>query len=534
MKNALFYTLTGGLCLTLTLPVMGQRTQVLLIPIDGRPTSVQLPVRLGQIADVQVVTPPMALLGYFTVPARFDSLRAWLLRQPLHTFAAALVSVDMLAYGGAVPARMLQTPLADAQKRLGLVRTLRKLAPALPIYAQSVVMRLAPTGTTQTNAYRNALTRWAEVSTGSDSASRAETALLVQQLPPAILTAYRQTRARNRQINQRAIDLVQEGAINYLILTQDDAKEQGVHVTDQIRLQAYIRQRGVGSRVLLQPGADEGAMVLLARALIHQYAVKPTVRVVYSSEVLSQQVMPYEDRPLNQTVSAHIRAAGGRQVEAGQQVDLLFYVFLSRFEPGAADRFAERIASQLTQGQRVIVADIDVRGNIQGGDSTLMTALQQQRMLGKLSGYASWNTAANTIGTVLPQGLIRFTGQQYILRQSVARQRTQAAQDWFLIHRYLDDYQYHTVVRKAINTLAGQTGQSSRLLPDSTARQLEREALPQLTTALNGLYRQVIESRPGQRPTASYEPPARLRFSLPWNRTFEAAIDFDLPLTDKH
>ncbi|MBK8148471.1 MAG: DUF4127 family protein [Acidobacteria bacterium] len=84
-------------------------------------------------------------------------------------------------------------------------------------------------------------------------------------------------------------------------------------------------------------------MLLLSRALTAKYKYQPKIKAIFSDEKLADQLMPYEDRPLRKTVSFHIKAAGGVEVADEKDAEILFFVFASRFENGAANRFAQRI-----------------------------------------------------------------------------------------------------------------------------------------------------------------------------------------------
>nr|MCU0341482.1 DUF4127 family protein [Spirosomataceae bacterium] len=76
------------------------QTRILFIPLDDRPPCLQFPVRMGQIGHVQLVAPPRELLGRFTTFGQSDAIVQWLQTQDLQQFDAAIVSIDMLAYGG--------------------------------------------------------------------------------------------------------------------------------------------------------------------------------------------------------------------------------------------------------------------------------------------------------------------------------------------------------------------------------------------------------------------------------------------------
>ncbi len=91
----------------------------------------------------------------------------------------------------------------------------------------------------------------------------------------------------------------------------------------------------------------------------------------------------------------------------------------------------------------MIIADIDPVGDVQGGDSAFTTELENRRLLPELNGYASWNTAANTIGTTLPQGTIFYMSEIKLLNNKLLSERVLTAQHWFTFHRVMDDYYFH-------------------------------------------------------------------------------------------
>ncbi|QIP17014.1 DUF4127 family protein [Spirosoma aureum] len=503
--------------------------RILLIPLDDRPPCLQFTQRMGLIGDAQVVTPPLELLGRFTTPGQSDKIISWLQEQDLKSFDAAIIALDMLAYGGLVGSRVHDVPFEVAIKRLDIVATMRKRAPGLKIYGQSVVMRLAPTADRKNGAYREKLAQWAEISVATDPAAKAETAKLEQEIPAEGLADYKQARSRNLRVNQQAIDLVRRGVIDYLLLTQDDAKPKGVHIADRETLITETRRLKLTDKIAVQPGADEVSMLLLARALNKHATYSPKVKAVYSSEKLGNTVMPFEDRPLRQTVSYHIKATGSQEVNDERDADVLYYVFASRFEPGRADSFADEIDAKIKQNKRVIVADIDPKGDVQGGDTPFTMALEKRHLLPELSGYASWNTAGNTIGTALPQGVIFTLGEAKLMKQSSVANRIWTAQSWFLIHRVLDDYYFHNLIRAKANQFAKQVGRSSTLMSDETTSQVEAYCLKLLQQSFDELVTNYEQKRPGSLQQAvRCTKPTALRFDLPWNRTFEAMIDFTI------
>lgn len=508
--------------------------RVLFIPLDDRPPCLQFTQQMGAIGKADVITPPKELLGRFTTAGQSYKIIEWLQKQDLGSFTAAIISLDMLVYGGLVASRVEDVETSLALKRIEVMREIRKKAPGLRVYVQSVIMRLAPTADGKNEAYRADLAKWAEVSVNSDDSSKAETAVLETKIPAEGLANYKRARQRNLKINIKAIEFVRAGIIDYLILSQDDAKPVGIHVADRVKLMAETKRLGVTAKIAVQPGADEVSMLLLARALNQYYKISPKIKAVYSSFLAATTVMPFEDKPLKETVSYHIKATGSQEVQGEKEADLLFYVFASRHDAGRAASFAVEIENKIKQGKRIIVADIDPVGNVQGGDSAFTTELGSRGLFPELNGYASWNTAANTIGTTLPQGIIFNAAEAKLLANKAILDRIWTAQNWFTFHRVLDDYYFHGLRRLQVNKHFGQSGLSSKNLDDTTNKQVEDYATQLLLksfTELSNTYARKI--RNSRQQNVQCGPPSNMSFTLPWNRTFEAEINFDMGCTGK-
>jgi hypothetical protein len=495
-------------------------SRILLIPLDDRPPCLQFPVEMGLIGDAEIVTPPRELLGRFTEAGKSDEIINWMKRQNLKSFDAAIVSIDMLAYGGLVAMRVHQTEDATAMRRIEFVREMRRLAPKMKIYGSSVIMRLAPTGDVKNEAYREKLAKWAEISVESDTQSKTDAAKLEKEIPAFALADYKAARVRDLKINLKTIDLVRDGTIDYLILSQDDAKPRGVHVSDREKLISETSRLTLTQKIAVQPGADEVSMLLLARALTDKYNYHPRIKASYSSEATKNQFMPYEDRALNQTVSFHIKSVGGIEAQAEKDGDLMFYVFASRFEPNRADSFADEIAKAIVQDNKIIVADIDPKGDVQGAQDVFVKELLRFRIFSFISGFAGWNTAGNTIGTTLPQAVI--ANIKFPQKNKSRDERTQKSQWWFLMHRLVDDYAYHSIVRpKALKMIRENKWNAFRLTDEQT-KTVEEFCL----TELKPLAAKIASdfSSNDKNVCAINE----LTFDLPWNRTFEAEINFKL------
>lgn len=490
-------------------------SRIVLIPLDDRPPCLQFPSKMGLIGHAEIVCPPRSILGRFTEFGKSDSIGLWLEKQDWKSFDAAIISLDMLAYGGLVASRVHETPLETALKRLTILKNIRKKAPQLKIYGSSVIMRLAPTADGKNEAYREKLARWADFSPYPEHKTRVEE--LEKEIPTTALLNYKNARKRNWTLNMAAVQLVKDKIIDFLILSQDDAKPKGVHIKDRETLIQAIDSLNLKNQIAVQPGADEVSMLLLARALSDKYHYHPRIKAIYSSDSMARQAMPFEDRPLSQTVSFHIKAIGAEEVTEVSKADILFYVFTSRFEKGRANSFLDEIQHC---SKPFIIADIDPKGDVQGGDIDFTEGGKARGLFNKIYGYASWNTAGNAIGTALPHGFLSSISKTVLKKKTSKKAQKQMAyaQKWFVMNRLLDDFAYHSIVRpQALALIKERKWNAFRLTPEQT-QEVEDFCLKQLLP-LSLEWLKKLDNTEGVRMTPFY-------FDLPWNRTFEAEIDF--------
>ncbi len=308
-----------------------------------------------------------------------------------------------------------------------------------------------------------------------------------------------------------------------------------MHLADREAVTQAVQRHGLEARVGIQPGADEVAMLLLSRAVLVARGLAPAVRVTYSSEAARTMVAPFEDRRLHETASFQAIAAGASEIVGGARHDLELFVFASRHESGAATTFARTVADSVRRGTSAIVADVDPKGDVQGASPVFTEALLAAGVFPRLYGYASWNTAGNTIGTAWAHGLLAWAGARLAARCSSPAFTAMAdAQVTFLLHRLLNDYAYQGVLRPVVNAELREAGHSPFRLDAhaaTVATRLESSLAPKL--ADYGRLFGPAWMLPAPQPTdvaVQVGLPGDLRVRLPWDRTFETAITFDVPV----
>ncbi len=236
----------------------------------------------------------------------------------------------------------------------------------------------------------------------------------------------------------------------------------------------------------------------------------PFVFVRYNWGRGGATVPSYSDEPISASIADAIAAAGGMAVTSPEKADLVLavntnpngktYEANDRANDGTAREGTKFMASivedYVNAGYPVGVADIAYAN---GADNALMQELKSRGLLFKLRAYAGWNTATNSTGFVLGEGMLTH------------RMKDDAVDD-LLLTRYLDDWAYQANVRnvlaRQLTWLRGEgvygSLDSKREAVESRARRFLIRFAEENLPPLDGL--------------------ADLTVSFPWNRMFEADI----------
>lgn len=492
--------------------------RIAILPLDDRPQTCGFAAPLARIGGVEPLLPPRALLGHFLTPGRCDELAAWLLEAGASA-NAVVVALDMLAYGGLVAARTAGAATAEqATARLQALRTLRERRPGLPIYAASGLTRLSITAASPESVrWWARVHRWFELHEPRTPAEQAERDRLRAEIPPGVLADFVAARRRNHGVNRLALDLLAEGVLTYLLLSQEDCSERGPHRAEQAALLAHAGALGVLERMTLCPGADEGCHVLLARAALNLRGLPaPAVQVVWSDPAGAERVAPFEDRPVRATLAGLMQAVGARPAPGPAAAGLTLYVHVPGEQPadlgGGAppaprdlEPFVAALAADLAAGRPAGLADVAAAN---GADPALAALLRHVPAAARLAGYAAWNTCANTLGTVLAHALLRGLGAN--------ADREHCA---FLLARLADDGAYQPLVRGLVNRWLEARGLCPWHLPAAAHREAAAAVRALLEPAVRDLHRDVLGRQ--------YRL-AGVRITLDWPRTFEVHVQADL------
>jgi len=525
---------------------LGPAGYIVLVPIDDRPAVAQFARMIGAIADHQVTMPPTEMLGRFTKPGDPVRIEEWLQSQDYSKVDALVVSVEMLAYGGLVASRTPRTPLDVAQGQLEFFRWFKAKYPTVPVYAFNVIMRVAPTADATNRPWRDKLARWAElqdrVPKTGDKQLAAELEQLKKDLDPKITEDYLAARRRDLRINLAMINLVKEGVVDHLILLQDDARVYGLHRQDQEVLRQRLKETGLESRVPIYNGTDEGSLSLVSRAVLNKFRQSLRVSVIYSSEKSKQLIAPFEDHPLGFTVESQIKASGAKLVGEYDESDYTLYVNAPQTTPQEFGVFLKRMIDELKENKHVALADVLFPApHHSGADERIVEALKREGLVDKLVGYAAWNTAGNTLGTAIPHANMRVFFRTKLNDRADRHARATVTHLEFLMHRYVDDYLYHDVVRLDLNRRlreeAKDQAATDEFTPEMYAR-VNREVQDRLRPLAEKFFADYFQGRThtlayynGVKRSVKITGLKGLKIYLPWPRTFEVAVEYKMDYT---
>lgn len=497
--------------------------KIVLLPLDERPCNIAFPSKLFNCKDLLVTVPEENILGKKKLSADIKKIAEFLKRECANADGLVL-SMDMLLYGGLLPSRLHCETEENIDSRLNLVRDIKKMYPKLIIYAFSLIMRCPQYSSDdeepdyygfcgqQIHQY-GSIKHQFELGLIEEKDFTKKSGSLLSKIKTEHLQDYTDRRAFNIKSNLKVIDLV-GSAIDFLIIPQDDSAKYGYTAIDQQIVRNKIKEQSKQFEALMYPGADEIALTLMARMVNTLNNFKPKIYIKYASDNAKQVIPAYEDRPLDETLKYHIIACGCRVVSSVCECDMVAAVSAPAGEMSEAvlqqnnlhnygvernlTEFVLFIEDTILSGKAVTLCD---NAFANGSDLELLDMLKSRNLLGKLAGFAGWNTSSNTIGTAISMGV-------YFLNYGPTENYFD-----FLGLRYVEDAGYCAVVRKSVTDSLDKDRGLNYFLVDGKYGKVSKEVKKQLE--------EFIVRRLG-------EFGEKLEISdvnMPWNRMFEVGLN---------
>ena len=491
------------------------KTALLFIPLDNRPVCFSYPVKVMEAAGYKIYTPPEKLLATRTAPADTEKLWKWL-ESRAEKVDAAVISTDALIYGGLVASRTHSMSMPELEAKVRRLQNLR-MDKDTRLYGFSTLMRTPREsyGNVEPAYYSNvgpAIFRYSQLSDKSDL--HAETLLedfevgaFERNLAKAHLKDWLDRRNKNMEINHQLAMLTRVGRFEYFAIGKDDnAPLSHTHM----EARKIILNNGYLSDESFQilPGVDQLGLLLLTRAANALSRKSPTVYPMYVEGVGPKTIPQYSDLPLGKSVPEQVIAAGGKIVYSPDAADVVLAINTpadgtmydstnlsnSYYASPANKRYIVNLGKMLERGVNISLADVAFSN---GGDNGFMNEMSLRGFTEKLSAYNGWNTADNTVGFAIAQGML-------------APQIAKDKQLMLMRERILDDWYYQSNARRIITD------------------ELEKNRKEAYKYALNEMMPKIKKQAMDiiSRLAVNYDITAGTKFDVvfPWNRLFEVDI----------
>ena len=492
-----------------------EKTALLFIPLDNRPVCFSYPVKVMEAAGYKIYTPPEKLLATRTAPADTEKLWKWL-ESRAEKVDAAVISTDALIYGGLVASRTHSMSMPELEAKVRRLQNLR-MDKDTRLYGFSTLMRTPREsyGNVEPAYYSNvgpAIFRYSQLSDKSDL--HAETLLedfevgaFERNLAKAHLKDWLDRRNKNMEINHQLAMLTRVGRFEYFAIGKDDnAPLSHTHM----EARKIILNNGYLSDESFQilPGVDQLGLLLLTRAANALSKQAPTVYPMYVEGVGPKTIPQYSDLPLGKSVPEQVVAAGGKIVYSPDAADVVLAINtpadgtmydstnLSNqyYASPANKRYIVNLGRMLEKGANISLADVAFSN---GGDNGFMNEMSLRGFTEKLSAYNGWNTADNTVGFAIAQGML-------------APQIAKDKQLMLMRERILDDWYYQSNAR--------------RIITDELEKNKKEAYKYTLNEMMPKIKKQAMDII--SRLAVNYDITAGTKFDVvfPWNRLFEVDI----------
>ncbi len=480
---------------------------ILLVPQDDRPVSLSYTVDTAEKAGYTVLTPPAYMLSGKDYQGAPDRIWSWVM-QNMNRADAAVLSTDTLIYGGLVDSRKHNEPLERLTAREEKLKTLRRNFPSVPIYAFGTIMRTPYASSSGVEPYYYAnygpsIYRISALQDKMDTHTitpdeSAELLSLKLSIPSEYLQDWYKRRTKNTIINKRLIQDTKDGVFTYFCLGFDDSSKnsQSAMEARYLRLDSgKLSDKVYGSF----PGADQLALLLIARYHVDDNKMRPTFSVLYPLGRAEDTVPSYESQEIGKTIAEHIKAAGGT-MSAKSRPDILLAVNTPLSSTGESGQFSnfgmmkestldfmEQVKKAHDKGIPIAMVDVYFAN---GSDNTLMKLMKKEDLLYSVAAYNGWNTASNTIGYSIAQAIL-------------APEMTAQDHKDMLTIQYLDNWAYQANVRKELYRLKD-------ILHESPSAPPSPEVKEEMIAQLQAFAKKEMGLNP-----------ATVSAAFPWDRLFE-------------
>ena len=582
------------------LPPLPTYDELLLLPLDSRPVCSTMVQKLGKLAGINVIVPPKELLDNYQEPADRKKLWSWLQKETSQG-KNSIVSADILLHGSLLQTRQHVATEVEQTEFLEELRKLQEQTP--PNYNSmtnqargntagqfqlnlfSVIPRLLVSDEIYPDCwYQWHLMRYSQlldlVETSGDYAMTNELLEYKEEIPAEILNKYTNIFTQSRSFNEKLLEQLAallstdkaqaiyspssetlgsaKPSSPLFIIGQDDSSPFGLPKMTATHLERQIEEKQLQDRALLTNGADEIALLLLARHFLQQSQWQPKLYLHYGLPNTEFKHMPYMAASTGATLRNQAQLVGAQIVESPAAADIVLFVHCGDNDAKPTAGEVEQLAKYLKQNKRIAL--IDLSANFEAEEMLLPKLLEQNVPINRLAAYAGWNTFSNSSGTAIAQSVI-FAGRLRQLEQNEATQSftsysrkkhalqaknsTEGASEGhspnnevaiaalyaanlnFTAERMLEDYYYQKLIHPELRPYLESFGTTPTDLEPEEKTQTEYRIQERLALYASWLLWRSLGRAPfyADANQAYYLADLTVGSKLPWNRIFEVDLN---------
>ncbi len=486
-----------------------RRQQVVVVPLDSRPVNTQYLEILGNMANADVLLPPDDYLDLYTKPAQTAKIMGWMLENSqVNKF---VISANELFNGGLIASREGRSYLNQAKQEQNF-KTFLLENKKKEIAVLYVLPRHLPSQFTRLWEFTKDLTSWAELQDKLAYVREAEArdekeifnktklqeeiAVLEEVIPPDILEEYENLYLYAEERVNYLLNLAEEGLIDELVIGLDDTAPYGLNIKLYRQLEESIGGENPSQNVRLLHGADDLTMLMLAKMLGDKES-NPGFDITYLTNQDAERIFPYEGIPLQEMITERIDYLQGSFAGEGA---IQLVIHSQPADKKSAQEVAGKIRAMREEDNIIALADIAYTNR---GDKDLLAYLGKEKIYDYVDSYAGWNTAGNSIGTVLAHSVLLEDLQQ----RWGEKKKCWYHHKMFQHLRILDDYIYQAKLRAYFNKWA----QAVQLNPYNFGDRWQEA---------NKKIEELLQEENSQLEVLDH------KMVFPWPRSFEIKVEF--------
>ena len=383
------------------------------LPLDSRPCTYDFPVQLAHQCGAQIILPPAGYISEYKSPSDTSKNLKWL-KQIAPECDCLIISAEQLIHGGLIQSRNARLTIHEQRAILAELEAIKKETPTVKIFLSTVLMRTSiSTINEQTRIWWEKMNEYSFFRylalSGGNPEIQAQYASLSKEIPQEVIDAYLTARQVNHEINRACIQLAAKDIVDALFILQEDCAPKRIHWLEQRILMEDIEKGHLQNRVFLFNGTDEAACSLMQKAIHPKGAEAEVVWLTDHRNFIAN----YEDRPFIENVNGHMRALNIKNRPGAKKAICILPPkkkqgeaseprsgFSADYTMDELKAISNTIQSLTQEGRHCYLLDV---GFANGGNPKLLEALGQTMPITSLFGYAGWNTASNSLGTLLSQ-----------------------------------------------------------------------------------------------------------------------------------